>query len=136
MSEDVPLEPEHAGVSHYYGDSVRILFVLCAAIIFGAQFIGTPFLTGGATLAICIILIVAAGLTNPVQAWIHWANILVAGGSLLLFGMIAVARYKETGTPFGSALVAIILVLLFVYALYNAIKTLRGVLMRDAPIIE
>lgn len=133
MSEDIPLPPEHEGVNHYYGDSVRLMFIVTAAIVFAAQFFGSPFLTIGATLVICVVLICAAGLTNPVQTWIHVVNVIVAGGLLLLFGMIALARYRETGIALGSGFIAILLVLLMVYALYNAIRTLRGILMRGMP---
>ncbi|HRH24126.1 MAG TPA: hypothetical protein PK109_00855 [Candidatus Paceibacterota bacterium] len=136
MSEDIPLAPEHLGPSHYYGDIVRILFVVAAALLFLSQFIGEPFMTSFSALTLAVILVVAAGLTNPVQAWIHWVNIFLSGLSLILFGAIAIARYRETGTMFGSTAIVMILVLVFLFALYNAIKTLRGTIMRDAPVIR
>lgn len=136
MSEDIPLPPEHEGPSHYYGDTVRILFVIGAALLFLSQFIGDPFMTSTASLVLAIILVIAAGLTNPVQTWIHWANIILSGLCLILFGSIAITRYRETGSLFGTTALVIILVLVFLFAMYSAIKTLRGTLMRDAPVIR
>ncbi len=136
MSEDIPLPPEHVGPSHYYGDTVRILFVIGAALLFLSQFIGEPFMTSFSALILAVILVVAAGLTNPVQSWIHWINIFLSGISLILFGSIAITRYRETGSIFGSTAIVMILVLVFLFALYSAIRTLRGTLMRDAPVIR
>ena len=136
MSEDIPLPPPHFGPSHYYGDIVRILFVVGAAFLFISQFMGNPFVTPIAALIIAVILVVAAGLTNPVQTWIHWANVFLSGLLLIMFGSIAVTRYQETGTVILSTWLVIILVLVFLCALYSSVKTLRGVLMRNAPVIK
>lgn len=136
MSEDIPLASEHAGPSHYYGDTVRILFVIAAALLFLSQFIGNPFMTSFSALILAVILVIAAGLTNPVQSWIHWVNIFLSGLCLILFGSIAITRYQETASIFGSTAIVMLLELVFLFALYSAIKTLRGTLMRDAPIIR
>lgn len=136
MSEDAPLAPFHPGPSHYYGDIVRILFVVGAALIFLSDFLPGPFLTPIASLVISVLLIVAAGLTNPVQAWIHWINVLFSGLLLILFGSIAVARYQDTGMLALSTWLILVLVFIFICALYSSIKTLRGVLMRGAPTIR
>lgn len=136
MSEDIPLAPEHEGPSHYYGDTVRILFVIAAALLFVSQFIGTPFLTIGAALIIAVLLVVAAGLTNPVQTSIHFVNAVLSGVCLVLFGSIAVTRFHETDSLLGGTAIVILLVLVFLFALYSSIKTLRGRLMRNAPVIR
>ncbi len=136
MSEDFIPRPEHRGVSHYYGDTVRVLFVIAAALLFISQFIPGPFVTPIATLICAVIYIVAAGLTNPVQAWIHWLNVLVAGVSLIFFGAIAIARYQALHAFSGNTLIVFALVIIFVIGLYSSIRTLRGALMRGAPTIE
>jgi hypothetical protein len=136
MSEDAPYIPEHEGPRHYYGDTVRVLFVIAAALLFISQFINSPFMTTMSSMVLAVALVVAAGLTNPVQAWIHWVNVFLSGFSLMLFGFIAITRYRETSTVLGSTLVVLLLVLIFLIALYTAIRTLRGALMRNAPVIE
>lgn len=136
MSEDVPLAPPHYGPSHYYGDIVRILFISAAVLIILSHFSGTPFLTAFASLLSAVVLVVAAGLTNPVQAWIQWVNTAISAGGLLLFGTIGFTRYEETSSLVGSASIAILLTVVFVFALYLSVKNTRGVHMRNAPVIE
>jgi len=135
MSEDIPFILKEPGPSHYYGDTVRILFVVSAVLIIAAQFIGSPFLTPGAAMLASVILVVAAGLTNPVHAWIHTTNSVIAGIGAVMCGYVALAHYQEGATIFNELLV-VVLAVLFLIALYLSVKTLRGVLMRDAPIIK
>ena len=137
MSEDRQFTPElRLGPSHYYGDIVRILFVVAAGLLLVSQFVGTPFITAGATVFSAVGLIIAAGLTNPVQTWIHWVNVLISAFALVFFGTIALDRFQTTGDVFGQNFVILILVGLFIATLYSATKTLRGVLMRGAPVIK
>jgi hypothetical protein len=136
MSEDMVVRPAHEGPKHYYGDVVRMLFVAAAVLILAAHVVGGSFLTVGASLVAVVILAVAAGLTNPVQAWVHWVNTgisaigLFASGSVLL---THVGSAEKISTP---SIVALLLTLIFVFALYTSTKTLRGILMRFAPEIR
>lgn len=134
MSEDYSLRPVAEGPKHYYGDTVRILFVVAAVLLLAAQVLGGAFITPSASLVAAIILVVAAGLTNPVQSWIHWANIFIAAIGLLVSGGAFLSRFRLGGV--GDSFVAVLLSLAFIIALYCATKTLRGVLMRDAPEIR
>lgn len=136
MSEDVPLPPPHFGPSHYYGDTVRILFVIAAVLLLASQFVGSPFLTPIAALVLAVVLVIMAGLTNPVQTWVQWANVILSALCLFLFGSMALTRYKETGDIFGENFIILLLTVVFIIGLYLATRTLRGVLMRDAPIIR
>ena len=139
MSEDIPFHVQvpHHPPRHYYGDIVRILFVVAAVILFSMQFTGIrlPFSTFGSIMMI-IVLVTAAGLTNPVQAWIHWVNIFIAGFCLLLFGGLALNRFQTQAALFPDGILIGILAMMFLVALYSAVKTLRGLLMRDAPEIR
>jgi hypothetical protein len=136
MSEDVPLAPPTYGPSHYYGDIVRILFICAAVLIILSHFVSEPFLTPFASLISAVVLVIAAGLTNPVQAWIQWLNTLISAGALLLFGSIGFTRYEETQSLVGNASIAIILTVIFIFALYLSVKNTRGLHMRNAPIIK
>lgn len=139
MSEDIPFRSSvpHRPPKHYYGDIVRILFVVAAIILFAMQFTGIrlPFSAFGSIIVI-LILVVSAGLTNPVQAWIHWINIFVSGFCLLLFGGLALSRFQTQAALFPDGVLIGVLALMFLIALYSATKTLRGILMRDAPEIR
>lgn len=135
MSEDIPFILKAPGPSHYYGDTVRILFVVCAVLIIAAQFIGSAFLTPMAAVIAAVILAVAAGLTNPVQAWTHTLNSIIAALGAILCGYISLAHF-EAGEGLINESLVLILALVFLVALYLSIKTLRGALMRNAPIIK
>lgn len=135
MSEDVPLMPEKIGPSHYYGDTVRLLFVVSAVLMLAAQLVGTAFLTPAASLISAVVLVIAAGLTNPVQAWIHFVNAGISALGLVACGSIVLSRYQD-GSLIGEGLIVLILTILFLIALYCSVKTLRGTLMRDAPEIK
>ncbi len=136
MSEDIPFPVEHQGVSHYYGDTVRLLFVVAAVLIIVSMFAGAPFLAPVPAVFMAVLLIIAAGLTNPVQVSIQWVNAGLSVLGVLLFSSLALMRYQEQGGAEPSSILLFLLVLDFVVALYFAIRTLRGVLMRDAPFIR
>lgn len=137
MSEDVPFAVAKAriGPSHYYGDIVRILFVINAVLIFIAQFLGNAFLTPQLALLSAVALVIAAGLTNPVTTSIHWVNTILSGGGLIIAGNFVLTRFSE-GELLTKGWVVSAVTLIFVIALYSSIKTLRGALMRGAPIIK
>lgn len=138
MSEDVPFRSLilPTGPEHYYGDAVRIMFIVAAVIIFVMQFmsIETPFSSFGLILVI-LCLVIAAGLTNPVQVWIHWVNVVLSAFGIVTFGGLALERFRAVTFSVEHALIGF-LVVIFVAALYLSTKTLRGILMRDAPVIE
>lgn len=139
MSEDVPFRTvaPHHPPKHYYGDVVRTLFIVAAVILFAMQFTGIrlPFSAFGSIMMI-LFLVVAAGLTNPVQTWIHWVNIFLSGFCLLLFGGLALSRFQNNAALFPDGILIGILAMLFLVSLYCATKTLRGILMRSAPEIR
>ncbi|MEK9161126.1 MAG: hypothetical protein AAB440_03830 [Patescibacteria group bacterium] len=139
MSEDIPFRTvgPHIGPKHYYGDLVRILFVVAAVILFTMQFTGIrlPFSSFGSIMMV-MFLVVAAGLTNPVQIWIHWVNIFISAFCLILFGGLALSRFQNQQALFPDGILIGTLALMFMVALYSAVKTLRGILMRDAPTIR
>jgi len=139
MSEDIPFRnaPIHHPPKHYYGDIVRILFVVAAVILFAMQFTGIrlPFSAFGSIMMI-LFLVIAAGLTNPVQIWIHWINIFISGFCLLLFGGLALSRFQTQAALFPDGVLIGFLAIMFLIALYCSTKTLRGIMMRDAPEIK
>lgn len=135
MSEDLPFIQKEHGPSHYYGDIVRALFVTAAVLILLAQVTGTAFLTAPAALLAALILVVSAGLTNPVQVWIQWTNTVVAALGLLISGNLVLNRY-ESGELFTDGIIILLTCIVFLVALYYSTRTLRGILMRGAPVIK
>lgn len=120
--------PFGPSIAHYYGDYVRQIFIVTAAImLITAPFIIErapvllPFEIGGA-----IILAILAALTNPKKTWVLMADALVAGVGVLVFEILALGAYNA-----GSMIVFILLeaiTLAFLFALYFSLKTLRAMM--------
>jgi len=135
MSEDEGFDPRREiRVVHYHGDTVRILFIGAALLVFLTQFIGTklPFSTGG-LMFIIVVLVVAAGITNPVQKWIHWVNIVISIIGLTIFGGLALSRASADASVFSESGLVALLAILFVAALYLGTRTVRGLMVPHIP---
>lgn len=124
--------PPRREIPHYHGDAVRVLFVVSAALLIVAKSTGADLpLSTFATVVSAVILVVAAGITNPAQFWIHWANALLAAYGTILFGMTAVDNYRAGTRVLDSSFLYIeALALLSLVALYFTTRTVRGIHMR------
>lgn len=124
--------PRRRDVPHYHGDEVRVLFVIAAVIIVIAQSTGAdlPFSAFGAILAV-MLLVIAAGITNPAQPFIHWVNAFLAAGGTLLFGTSAF-NYYQTGMSIFTVSFTYTeaLALLSLVSLYFTTRTIRGIIQR------
>ncbi len=130
MSEDTPsIESYKQQIPHYHGDTVRILFVTAAGLMFLAElFDGRLPFSSGAMVLMIILLVVAAGITNPVQIWIHWVNLAFSLVGLMLFGGVALTRFR-TDQPFNESILVACLAAVFLVALYLATRTVRGLML-------
>jgi len=120
---------------HYHGDAVRALFLIGAILIIVAESTGAdlPLSTASAVLA-AIILVIAAGITNPATQWIHWVNSLLAVLGTLIFGMTAVGRYRAGVSIFEPSFFYIEgIALISLLALYFTTRTIRGIFLRRVP---
>lgn len=117
---------------HYHGDEVRGLFVVSALVIIFAQSTGAelPLSTTGAVFS-AAVLVIAAGITNPKQTWIHWVNAFFAIVGTLLFGTAAVDHYRAGISVFEPSFIYVeALAFLSLVALYYTTRTIRGILLR------
>ncbi len=124
---DTIVPPRHK-IRHYHGDNVRVLFVMSAVVLIVAQSTGAelPLSTAGAVIS-AVVLVVAAGITNPAEGWIHWLNAFIAVFGTLVFGMTAVSRYRAGMSIFDPSFTYIeALALLSLIALYLTTRTIRG----------
>lgn len=124
--------PRRHDIPHYHGDAVRVLFVISAVLIIVAKSTGAdlPLSTFGTVVA-AVVLVVAAGITNPAQFWIHWLNAFLAIYGTLLFGTTAVENYRAGIRIFDSSFIYVeALALLALLALYFTTRTVRGIHMR------
>lgn len=124
--------PRRREIRHYHGDGTRVLFVTTAVILIVAQSTGAdlPLSTAGAVIS-AVILVIAAGITNPAQGWIHWMNAFIAVYGTILFGMTAVDRYRAGTSVLDPSFFYIeALALLSLIALYLTTRTIRGFHLR------
>ncbi|OGE75437.1 MAG: hypothetical protein A3C85_02980 [Candidatus Doudnabacteria bacterium RIFCSPHIGHO2_02_FULL_48_21] len=118
-------------IEHYYGDAVRMLFLVAAIIMLTSlpmfdQYINIP--TVFSVLAI-LILGLAAGLTNPRQIWDAGINMGVSSAGFLVFMTYAVNSYQaSTGEKF--FLTNLVLGFTFLLSTYFSVKTFRGLFLQ------
>ncbi len=129
-SEVVP--PRHKRF-HYHGDEVRVLFVVAAVVLVVAESTNTPLpISPVLAVTLAMILIIAAGITNPAQRSIHWLNALLSAAGTLLFGTTAVGYYRGGASLLTRSFTFTeALALLSLVALYFTTRTIRGILQRE-----
>jgi len=132
VSDFEKVVPARPRVRHYYGGNVRILFVVSAILLIVAQSTGADLpLSAKGTVIAAVILVVAAGITNPSQGWIHWLNTVLAMVGTLLFGITAVDRYRIGVSLTDPSFIYVeALALLSLVALYHTVRTVRGFHLR------
>ena len=124
--------PPRREIPHYHGDEVRVLFFVGAIVLVVAQSTGAdlPLSTIGAVVS-AVVLVITAGITNPAQYGIHWANALISIAGALLFGLTAVDQYRAGMRLLDPSFVYVeVLALLSLVALYFTTATIRGLLQR------
>lgn len=118
--------------SHYYGDTVRKLFLTSAVLMiitlpFMARFIEVPlYISILAALAISVF----AGITNPLQRWVAVLNFLIALAGAFIFENAAINGYSTYSIIHQAFYINQILAILFIVTLYFTTKTLRGMLLK------
>ena len=125
--------PRRREIPHYHGDGTRVLFVIGALVLIVAQSTGAelPLSTIGTVIS-AVVLVIAAGITNPAQSNIHLFNALLAVVGTVLFGITAVDHYRA-GVSFldPSFLYVEILALISLVALYHTTRTIRGMYLHS-----
>ncbi len=127
------LKNEKRLTRHYYGDLVRFLFMLAAIIML----VTLPFLMGKLPvplyISILVILVIGvlAGITNPLQKWISILNGLISTAALFIFEYYAVNSLTISGVKTLYFITNQLLALVFLFALYYSIKTIRAMYLKD-----
>jgi hypothetical protein len=112
-------------IPHYYGNVVRVLFIILAVFVA----VSIP-LSGEMQIAIyvagpmVIALLLLAGLTNPHSTTIFTLNTLVAGLGLLLSEVLALGAFSASNMPVFVVLEAVTGVC--IAAFYYSVKTMRA----------
>lgn len=121
----------HSNLPHYHGHTVRTLMLSSAVIMLVAETFWRelPF-TVPAAIALIIVYVIAAGLTNKSTVWIHYANVILLIWSTFVFGSAAFVEGINLHRL--GPLVNELLALIAIITLYFATKTLRGMLLKRA----
>jgi hypothetical protein len=120
---------------HYYGDIVRGLFLAAAIIMLIAGFAGAALpMPTGLSIVWIVILVLIAGITSPVQRWIHWMNVAVSIIGLVIFGGAMLNQYHGPASVFAGGIFLALLTLIFLLSLYFATRTLRNAILFSRPI--
>jgi hypothetical protein len=114
---------------HYYGDTVRRIFIASAAVILAASPIYSDSVADQFIVEIigALILVICAAFTNPRSFWIFFANSLAAAMGVVIFQAWAISAYTQTSavTPIVFVIREVLAVALL-FALYFSVKTLRA----------
>jgi hypothetical protein len=115
-------------IAHYYGDYVRQIFLVAAAImLISAPFLIDrapallPFEIGGAIVLVCL-----AALTNPKKILILVADVVAAGVGVVVFESLAIAAYASGNWIAFVGMEAVSIG--FLFALYFSLKTVRAMM--------
>lgn len=126
FSEEKPWLYGTHPIAHYYGDIVRQLLLLAAAVILVAAPFYASDLPRELPLNVLAALVLAclAAFTSPQAATILYADAIVSGVGMVLFELWALSSYQDTSIVAVGLRQAIALI--FLFALYFSGKTLRG----------
>lgn len=120
---------------HYYGDSVRTLFILGGLIMIVSYPFFSSFIKAPIAFSIIgvIVLAIFGGLMNPVQKWIMVVNTIISVAAFAIFEYAAVYTYLNL-PPTQDVYIAFfwvnqVLSLLFFFGAYLSTKTLRGAII-------
>ncbi len=122
-------EHERKLQKHYYGDTVRVLFLVAGLIllIFGpAHPTLVPF--NSFTVVLLVLgAVLLAGITNPRQRSVVIADTIIAAFGLVIFTALAVSQYRTVEGPTDTVfLIRQSLSVVFFFALYFSSKSLRA----------
>lgn len=114
---------------HYYGDIVRKLFIAAGIIMIITMPVLQQSLSALTFVSLAAIVAIAffAGFTNPAQEKSVLWDTLVSLAALVIFEYHAVLAYRATQSFWDlNFLVNELLAIIFFFALYYSMKTLRG----------
>lgn len=117
---------------HYYGDVVRKLFLIAGSIML----LGTPVfnrilpVSELVSIGAIAFLAFSAGFTSPTKKSSALFNVCVSLGAFFVFEYYAITTYmiQSHSDPYRIVLfwVDLTLALIFLFAFYYSVKTLRG----------
>ena len=118
-------------LGHYYGDTVRKLFLLGGVIIILTLPLFANLIPVQSAISVLIIIALSflSGFVSPLHRAVAGLNALVSAGAVFFFEYYAVAAYiLPEGTEHKDLFFYTnqVLAIIFFFALYYGAKTIRG----------
>ena len=126
--------PKWPSVPHYYGDVVRIIFVICAITIGVLIPVSGSLTVGVIGVPIVLMLMVLAGFTNPHSKIVMILDTVAAVLGLIVAEVYAIAAYLSESLYIFLTFEALCVLLLI--ALYFSAKNVRAALMHKIGKID
>lgn len=117
---------------HYYGDVVRLFFLIAGIILV----LSLPLLTEVLPVPVYIsiistlFLVFVAGLTNPAQKWVSVLDVFMSAIGFVVFEFYAAKMFSQN-VDFQFFLINQTLAALFLFSFYFSTKTIRGFLVKE-----
>jgi hypothetical protein len=123
--------PRRIPIAHYYGDTVRGLFVIAAILVFAiSPRVGTLASGAGVFLVVgAVVLIICAGLTNPRSRAVLIADALASALFSAIFAGAAMDAYRMSDAYL--CIVETLIAAAMLLGLYFSIKSLRAMAMHS-----
>lgn len=129
------LKAERKMTVHYYGDMVRTLFMLAAVVMLFTLPFFNEILPVPLPVSIFMILFLGifAATTNPKQSWTGITNVVISISAFSIFVYYTVDSYYKYSIESLYFWTNQILSIIFLFAIYYSVKTLRGMLLGKKP---
>ncbi len=126
-----PPKPGKKKAKHYYGDTVRQLFLAGGIIILVAMPFYNNIIPADPILVtvLVVILALAAAITTIEKVWIMLINSIISAMFVVMFETYSVIYYVNDGTVL--LLIRQAIALIFLFALYYSVKTLRAMFLHQ-----
>lgn len=131
LYDDEPRQTGTPKVPHYFGDSVRILFLIGGIIILATlPFFKNLLQIGTGFLPVFVVLLVLGGaIVNPFQRWVVAVDLVISAMAVIMFEYAAVIGFGDD--TFFLSVVRQVIAIIFLLALYYSGRTLRAMFLNQ-----
>lgn len=118
--------------AHYYGDTIRLMFIGAALIML----FGLPAISGYLNVPTwfsitgILVLAISAGLSSPTYLWSAIINFVVAAVGFVIFEMATLQSFSTRNSNSELFIANLVLGGVFLLAIYFSVKTVRGFFIR------
>ncbi|MFO0718882.1 MAG: hypothetical protein U0522_02560 [Candidatus Paceibacterota bacterium] len=121
-------------VIRYFGNQVSKLLLVAGLLIiithpFFKSSLSSTFLP--ITLLSVVVIVFLAGFTSSKYKWIMFVDVVASAVGFIVFSYQAIITYNDSSTYYAFFLINLIISLLFLFAFYFGVKTIKGWVTND-----